>query len=439
MTFNGLAMAGTGGQYQHRLNSRITGKGVAEHLSLKPVRTSRGLIYPASLGFMCLDAIDKFCKTSDEEISINHIPMAEKEGMNHADQTAIRHTLLPFVKKLWKDMIDKNGQIPISHSVYVKVWALSNPVIDGFDYAIFDEGQDADEIMIEIMNSQNFPVFWLGDRWQQIYAWRGAVNALDKVDVSHSLALTQSFRFGQGIADQANILLNFMGEPKRIKGNPDIKSSVQNIEHPDAIICRTNAQCIKEGIAYIAKNSKGNILIPGLFKIKPLFDGVEKLMKGERPIGELSLFTNWSELVDYSESNQGGDLSLLVKIVKEHGISYIQEFVRKQEARTNSESGNEKEVVITTAHRSKGLEYHKVMLSDDFKMPDQKKMPGLEEFRLLYVAMTRAKYELDITNVDMHKIRGKKYNHSESGVQISAQVQTKDAFYKKQIRKLKNN
>ena len=52
------------------------------------------------------------------------------------------------------------------------------------------------------------------------------------------------------------------------------------------------------------------------------------------------------------------------------------------------------DVVMTTAHKGKGLEYNQVIVADDFLMFD--KDGGItndqQEINLLYVAITRAKY-----------------------------------------------
>lgn len=64
-------------------------------------------------------------------------------------------------------------------------------------------------------------------------------------------------------------------------------------------------------------------------------------------------------------------------------------------------SGEAVDVTISTAHKSKGLEWTKVKIGDDFKGPKLNEetgevdMPNAEELRLGYVAVTRAKGELD--------------------------------------------
>lgn len=64
-------------------------------------------------------------------------------------------------------------------------------------------------------------------------------------------------------------------------------------------------------------------------------------------------------------------------------------------------SGEAVDVTISTAHKSKGLEWNKVKIGDDFKGPKLNEetgevdMPSDEELRLGYVAVTRAKGEID--------------------------------------------
>ncbi|MFR9753736.1 UvrD-helicase domain-containing protein [Nocardia sp. 004] len=59
------------------------------------------------------------------------------------------------------------------------------------------------------------------------------------------------------------------------------------------------------------------------------------------------------------------------------------------------------DVLVSTAHKAKGLEWDRVRIGDDFKGPtkdpdsDELVMPSPEELRLAYVAVTRARAELD--------------------------------------------
>ncbi|MFX8098481.1 UvrD-helicase domain-containing protein, partial [Acinetobacter baumannii] len=91
----------------------------------------------------------------------------------------------------------QNPQSPgaISHDVYVKLWQLSRPTIPA-DYILFDESQDANGLMLSVLRRQSAQVIYVGDPYQQIYEWRGAVNAMDHIK-AQKRALTLSFRFGE--------------------------------------------------------------------------------------------------------------------------------------------------------------------------------------------------------------------------------------------------
>lgn len=60
------------------------------------------------------------------------------------------------------------------------------------------------------------------------------------------------------------------------------------------------------------------------------------------------------------------------------------------------------DVILSTAHRSKGLEWKHVYLGEDFPDPLDPELPPdarRDELNLLYVAATRAKHQLAINSV----------------------------------------
>ncbi|MFB8831902.1 hypothetical protein ACE0DR_27505 [Azotobacter sp. CWF10] len=66
------------------------------------------------------------------------------------------------------------------------------------------------------MAGQSARKIFVGDKWQQIYRWRGAENALDRQieEDADALYLTNSFRFGPLIAGVANAILALQGETR---------------------------------------------------------------------------------------------------------------------------------------------------------------------------------------------------------------------------------
>jgi hypothetical protein len=82
------------------------------------------------------------------------------------------------------------------------------------------------------------------------------------VDIMHEFEdaevryLTQSFRFGQAVAEEANLWLSYLEAPLRLRGMPTISSRLEALEQPDAILCRTNADVIAQAMAAQERGKK---------------------------------------------------------------------------------------------------------------------------------------------------------------------------------------
>jgi ATP-dependent exoDNAse (exonuclease V) beta subunit len=94
------------------------------------------------------------------------------------------------------------------------------------------------------------------------------------------------------------------------------------------------------------------------------------------------------EVVEYSKLDEGEDLRLMVKLIDEFGAETIIKALKSMQEEKDAD------VVISTAHRSKGREWDHVTLAADF--PTESKC-GDPERKLLYVAVTRAKKTLDVS------------------------------------------
>ena len=111
-----------------------------------------------------------------------------------------------------------------------------------------DESQDSDQLILDVLKRQKAKVIFVGDPYQSIYGFRGAKDILQNLDLE-ALYLEQSFRFGNAVADIANLLLNkLFGETRQLKGLPSKTSKVTTFSTSsyapsslNAIICRTNA------------------------------------------------------------------------------------------------------------------------------------------------------------------------------------------------------
>lgn len=121
---------------------------------------------------------------------------------------------MPFAAKAWADLHNPDdGIVRFEHDHYLKMWALTKPRIDA-DFLFLDEAQDTNPVLEQVFASQrdHAQLVMVGDSAQAIYGWRGARDVMTGFDATH-LTLTQSFRFGPLLAEQANRWLELADAP----------------------------------------------------------------------------------------------------------------------------------------------------------------------------------------------------------------------------------
>lgn len=399
-TGHSFAFRAVGNKYSHRLG-KLTGKMIAEKIDIGPFAPFKTA---TKKGYLLLDTIKNYCYSADEEISFYNAPQIIGP-FTKQEQFELKKDLAQYAKVLWEKMIDLNDSIPITHDTYLKLWQLSNPKIPK-DFILFDESQDANAVMLDIVQKQKHSQkIYVGDRHQQIYAWRGAVNAMDMIKTKHAAFLTQSFRFGEPVAKLASdILINYTigTPPPRIKGFPEKTSIVtlEPIEDPNVIICRTN-QGVVSNVFSLLEQRKRVYIQGGAQNIISLIMAIRDLQGGRSTFHPgLFLFSNYMELLEYISSESGGDLKPLLKLIDQYGFAKL--ITALQSTCSNAE---EADIILTTAHKAKGLEFSKVKLWNDFLGVDDDedtegkiKILDQGEINLLYVAATRALDILDISS-----------------------------------------
>jgi hypothetical protein len=359
------------------------------------------------LASLAMRAVERFCQSADAEPTLWHVPYVEGLDAPNLDGTGHRRGvnnkfvakhIEPAVKRAWDDLSSPEGSLPFTTSramsVYLKLWQLSKPHID-VDFILFDEAQDANPVMLDVVNGQTHAqLVFVGDSQQQIYEFTGAVNALGQVNAENTAYLTQSFRFGPAVAAQANHILGQIdGAKLRLSGFEKIDSKVEPTNDPNAVLCRSNA-CAVETVLNAQNDGTKVHLVGGGNEIVNFTIAARKLQNGERTDHpELACFESWAEVVDYvDQDEQGGDLKLLVSLIERFGVETI------LAALDGQVKEHEAELIVSTAHKAKGREWDKVQLAGDFKA--ERLVGNPSELRLLYVAVTRARLVLDITQVE---------------------------------------
>lgn len=419
-TTHSLAFRSEGKKFSHRLNGvRTRSEQIAQMLGIEEINLENRRLASGFLASQVIGTVRRFCQSADREIDQNHfkyidgIDIPSSDGRRTYDNNLkVREYLLPYARKAWDDLSREDGQLPFAHDYYVKSWQLNKPVIAA-DYILLDEAQDTAPVMLDILKQQVCPIILVGDTCQQIYEWRGAINAMAAFPNAETRFLTQSFRFGQAIADVANKVLSSLSEPAplRLKGRPDRHSKIETLADPTAILTRTNALAVASLLEAIAYGKKP-FLVGGSSDVITFIEGAQALQE-QRSTGhpDLACFNSWSEVQEYASQDEGQDLRLMVKLINKFGCKPILEALRNM---PSEESAN---IVISTAHKSKGRQWDKVKLASDFPTLSKSNDGDL---RLLYVALTRAKFSLDVshcpffTGQDSMDLSAIKSKHSES-------------------------
>ncbi|MEV0369581.1 UvrD-helicase domain-containing protein [Streptomyces sp. NPDC050636] len=369
--------------------------GMSVHIGTRKVNNK-------ALSYAALRTVTRFCQSADTEIARHHVPPlrgAESEPMH--DQLA--GLVLPYARKAWADLQHPDhGVVRFEHDHYLKMWALREPVVPG-DFLLLDEAQDTNPVVEQVFTAQrdHAQLVLVGDSAQAIYGWRGARDVMTGFD-GRQLSLSRSFRFGPTLAAEANRWLTIVGGPIRLTGSPLLETELSTVREPQAILCRSSVGAMVEVIRQLEAGRRV-ALAGGGEALSALARAAHDLEAGRRTSHpELMLFETWAELREYAEFDPAGrDLLPLVELVDEHGT----EALLRALARLSPEEAAA--VTVSTAHRAKGREWASVRIADDFTGPDDldehdedgTPLPGaidIDEARLAYVAVTRARSRLDI-------------------------------------------
>lgn len=396
------------------------------------------------IALITIKIFDSFCNSAYKDINKkvvldlieSNAEMKLKFNKNKSHIGRIVENILT----IWNDMY--NGKLEITHNFYLKYFHINIDRMKdyiNYDYILLDEAQDTNDITLDIFKNLNGKKVLVGDTHQAIYGWRGAVNAMNKLDNGNieKLYLTETFRFNNIIANKANFLLNdLLGEKEQIVSYyPDKKVAINSM----CCICRTNAGVIK----VFSKNyDKGKIIKTvrnpdDIFKL-PLslyyFLNNRSKYRNEIKVKWLYNFRSRDDIKKYAQSINDIELLTSLNIVEEFWEDLIEIYDKAKAFRRKKKI----DLYITTAHTCKGLEWDYVKIYNDFpnilqkistitddidhfKMlsaslknnPNYVLQQVIEEINLYYVAITRAICELDtdITNTDLFTLSKKTINN----------------------------
>lgn len=386
----GAVKNGPKGRLMSRLNgNRIPSKQCVNLLGIPAgYQAGEQFIQDWIIARSALEAVGRFCNSADDEITEYHVPKID--GLE--DQRSYKQYVVDFARRAWDDLNNPSGKLQFKHDHYLKIWALSRPTLR-CDFVMLDEAQDANPVIARVVEEQKMQKVMVGDRCQAIYGWRGAVDAMTDFQAENRMILSQSFRFGPAVAEQANKFLALLEAPLRLSGFDRIESTLEPLHEPDAILCRTNASVIEHAMSAQA-TGKRVAIVGGTREIEEFAKSAQDLMQG-RSVShrDLVAFKSWGEVVTYSKSDEGRDLRVMVSLIENYSVEEVLSVCKA------SVNENEADLIVTTAHKSKGREWPKVRISNDFTAPEEGEEPSRPEVMLMYVAVTRAKEVLDCSGL----------------------------------------
>lgn len=389
-TLHSLAYKDFGRQFAEKLNKPLKVSNILSALNLARNK------HNVEISKVILETVNSFNNSS-------YLNLKEAVPLNTKFN---KRMLEDYFETIWFEMINPTNKFPITHDTYLKLFHLSDPVLN-YDYILFDEAQDANPVIVDLILNQirkiNTKIVVVGDNHQSIYSFRNSINSLNKFNHRKEYYLNKSFRFGANIAAYVNSILKVLkGEKIDLIGSEHEDFIVEGFTKDEkfTIISRTNA-CLFLQAIYAVENNKKINFITG-FKKYNFYNvlDLDFLAQGKlSKINDLSIrdYGSYSNFLNEVEITQDKELLFLKGIVNKYK-GRLEEIFNKIEASIVCEK--DADVILTTAHKSKGLQFDNVYLCNDFSLFIDNEENIImknwveEEINILYVAASRAVYKL---------------------------------------------
>jgi superfamily I DNA/RNA helicase len=359
------------------------------------------------LAAAALDTLQRWFASDADQVRDDHVQAAFRERCQDLNQ------VVDAARLVWARMLDPADlQIRMPHDGYLKLFSLDTPRIGAYDYVLVDEAQDITAATYAIVRAQPGRQVYVGDPWQAIYGFRGAINALQTVRADATLHLTTSWRFGEGIASLANLLLSeFKHDPYPIVGRGRPRQTIFSVEREEsfAYIGRTNASLLDAAVQHL-DDARALVFVGGVasYRFDKLLDAywLSRGLHSNVRDPYLRSFESFDALHELADASEDVELLSLVRAVSAYGNALpdlIDAIKRRAVDMPLHDAERSNAICFATAHKAKGLEFRQVHLNDDFvEFFDQSGRERAateiepEEINLVYVALTRARARLRI-------------------------------------------
>ncbi len=358
---------------------------------------------------------------------------------------AIQPTIFRMVREVLA--ADFNDEKNVSYDdqkwfVVVKRTENGNPInCPKYDAVLVDEAQDLSDLdaaLVQMICKKNSIVVFVGDREQSLYGFRGA--SADSIDnlirdfKAGTLPLSITYRCGKKIVEEARTVST------RIEAREGAHEGlVKTLNRYDAtafdlgdkIVCRNNAPLVSMAFKLIGARvpvqmmgrDLGKNLITIIQKCSGKKNGKAYDFTGKTTVDLVTDLKEWLDtqrevILAKNPNNESGVQSLqdrydtIMVFVGQNTDKRIQSVIDDISSLFGTkEFGEEKarndKVVLSTVHKAKGLEADVVFILDRHLFMPKRVPKGTwqyeQEKNIVFVAITRAKYELYYIGTDGYR------------------------------------
>ena len=365
--------------------------------------------------------VSNFLRSADDTLAEHHLP----PDLGRDEKTRIRAA----AAKVWADMC--TGARRPSLAACTKIFQMRAPMDDAYDLVLLDEAHDATPAQLRSVLNLPGAKIVVYDPAQAINGWRGAgvPDVLEAIPAAHVLPLSQTWRYGQAVAELAARALYVLDDdgPRStvIRPRPGRTTAVRSFGAGGlvpalhecsrtggrvGVLARTNADllarayelltqhpdmrnrlCFKAGgpFAFVGGDSPTEA-------VKALVDFVRGWLDAEDPrplVRDLRHFVRCGAdpvgaLRSWVEASRGDAATMWAKalfLVDHFGPERLLDIVDSVEACLRDDYTSTGVITFATIHSSKGLSWPSVLICEDWE-----RRSGPAEARLCYVALTRA-------------------------------------------------
>jgi F-box protein 18 (helicase) len=410
LAYNKAIATSSGKKFPSYVDCRTT-HSLAYQATVRPLKLEVGFFgykdikekIPYNEKYLLVEDVKEFCLSS-------HLTYNAYAKANKRPNAAMANKYLDLMTQ---------GSITCTHDFYLKLFhiLLATEEIEQtkYDLILLDEAGDLNEVTLEIFRLLKGNVkIAVGDPQQNIYTFNHTINCFEQLsEEGTTFRLSKSFRVPTHIAKPIEKFCKAYLDPDMEfegtdSGNTDVVTR--------GYISRTNGGLINKLIELNRSRTAYGLVRKAqeIFKVPLLIAGLKYQGKIYDPAyrhvqedvdnwydNDKGVKRDYPTLYGYLKNKHSEDLSLMqaMSLVGKHGKGAIFEAY----AEAKSHEGTKQNLMLLTAHSSKGLEFDEVTIAPDLNLSIQDLVLAIQDdpdmvlsaleregLNLYYVACTRA-------------------------------------------------